>query len=282
MNWEPILEAAYTSLRVGAIILPVFLIVDYINHKYGHSIQHKLEKSRKLMPLLAAVFGLLPGCNVAVVTAILFTQGIATLGTLVAVIIAVSDEAIYVFLPLGFKAFFPIMLAKLTLAIIAGYLVDFLPKMQISRTKIEKEIEFCCAQHPHHEGAKGEFAHAAKHAFRVVWIVFLTLSIFNFVQDTFGTGFITGFFDNFLWLEPIVTAFVGLIPGCGTSIAIATLYIQQVITFGAAVAGLSTAAGEVFIVLAARGVKMKFILRIAAILVAISATAGILLDFFIK
>lgn len=282
MNWTPIVEAFWTSLRVGAIILPVFLIVDYLNHKYGHKIQHVLEKSRGWTPLIAAVFGLLPGCNVAVVTAILFTEGIVSLGTLVAVIIAVSDEALYVFIPLGFRAFIPILISKLALAIFAGYLVDFLPKMRITKTKIEKEIEFCCAQHPHHDGAKGEITHAIKHSFRVVYIVFITLAVFNFVQDTYGLAFFTAFFGDFAWLEPIVAAFVGLIPGCGTSIAIATLYVGKVITFGAAVAGLSTAAGEVFVVLAARGVKTKQLVQIATILVVISATAGILLDLFIK
>jgi len=282
MNFAPIIEAAWTSLRVGAIILPLFLLVDWLNHKYGVQIESVLKSSHKFMPVVGALLGLLPGCNVAVVTAIFFTEGIASLGTLMAVLIAKSDEALYVFLPLGFKAFLPILLAKLVLAILAGYLIDFLPSMKFTKAKLEKDIEFCCAQHPHHEGTRGEIVHAIKHAFRVVLIVFVTLALFNLVQDTFGTGFLTTFFGHIRFLEPIIAALAGLIPGCGTSIAIATLYIQRVITFGAAVAGLSTASGEVFIVLAARGVKPKYLLRIAAILVAISASAGLLLDLFIK
>jgi hypothetical protein len=282
MNWTPIIEAFWTSLRVGAIILPLFLLVDYLNHKYGNQIEDVLRKSRHFMPIVGALLGVIPGCNVAVVTAIFFTEGIASLGTLMAVLIAKSDEALYVFLPLGFRAFIPILIAKVTLAIIAGYIIDFLPQMQVRAGEIEKEIEFCCAQHPHHDGAKGEIVHAIKHTFRVMWIVFIVLALFNFVQDTYGMSFITAWFAGFRWLEPIIAAFVGLIPGCGTSIAIATLYVEKVITFGAAVAGLSTASGEVFVVLAARGVKTKNLVQIAAILVGISATAGILLDLFIK
>jgi hypothetical protein len=278
MIWRPITEALYTSLRVGAIILPLFLLVDYLNHKYGHAIEDLLRKSRKFMPIVGALLGILPGCNVAVVTAIFFTEGIASLGTLIAVLIAKSDEALYVFLPLGFRAFIPILLAKLVLAILAGYLIDFLPKMKVRAGKIEKDIEFCCAQHPHHDGRRGEILHAIKHTVRVILIVFVTLSLFNYVQDTYGTGFITGVLGHIRYLEPFIASLVGLIPGCGTSIAIATLYVQKVITFGAAVAGLSTASGEVFVVLAARGVKAKYLFRIALILVTISSTAGILLD----
>jgi len=282
MNFAPIIEAAWTALRVGAIILPLFLLVDWLNHKYGVQIEGVLKSSRKFMPVVGALLGLLPGCNVAVVTAIFFTEGIASLGTLMAVLIAKSDEALYVFLPLGFKAFLPILLAKLVLAILAGYLIDFLPSMKFTKSKLEKDIEFCCAQHPHHEGTKGEILHAIKHTIRVILIVFVTLALFNFVQDTYGTGFLTGIFGHIRFLEPILAAFAGLIPGCGTSIAIATLYIEKVISFGAAVAGLSTASGEVFVVLAARGVKPKYLVKIAAILVVISAAAGLLLDFFIK
>lgn len=262
--------------------MPLFLVVDYLNHKYGEQIENVLRKSRHFMPIVGALLGLLPGCNVAVVTAVFFTEGIASLGTLMAVLIAKSDEALYVFLPLGFKAFLPILLAKLILAVLAGYLIDFLPSMKLGAKQIEKEVEFCCAQHPHHEGTKGEIVHAIKHTIRVVLIVFVTLALFNFVQDTYGTGFVSGFFGHIRYLEPVIAAFAGLIPGCGTSIAIATLYVEKVITFGAAVAGLSTASGEVFVVLAARGVKPKYLVKIAAILVTISAVAGLLLDVFVK
>lgn len=282
MNFEPILEALWTSLRVGAIILPLLLLVDYLNHRFGKQIENVLRSSRAFMPIIAALLGLLPGCNVAVVTAVFFTEGVASLGTLVAVLIAKSDEALYVFLPLGIEAFVPLLLAKFVLAVVAGYLVDFLPKIRLTKTQMEEDVEFCCAEHPHHEGTAGEFIHAVKHAVRVVLIVFVTLSAFNWVQDTYGTDYIAEMFGHIRFFEPIIAAFAGLIPGCGTSIAIATLYTQHVITFGAAVAGLSTASGEVFIVLAARGVKARYLVRIAAILVIIAATAGIVLDLFIK
>jgi hypothetical protein len=282
MNWEPLIEAFWTALRVGAIILPVFILVDFLNHRYGDMVGKIIKNSNKFMPLAATVLGLLPGCNIAVVVAVFFTQGIASLGTLMAVLIAKSDEALYVFLPLGLEKFIPILVAKFVLAIVAGYLIDFLPQMKISKSKIEKEVEFCCSEHPHHEGMKGEIEHAIKHSIRVVLIVFVILGILNYIQDTFGTGYITYSFVNLKWAEPFIVSIVGLIPGCGTSIAIATLYVKKVITLGAAVAGLSTASGEAFVVLAARGVKSKQIVNIAAILVVVAALGGMIVDLLIK
>jgi hypothetical protein len=271
MNWESFIEAFWTALPIGAIILPVFILVDFLNHRYGDRVEKVIKDSKKFMPLAATVLGLLPGCNVACVIAVFFTRGIASLGTLMVVLISKSDEALYVFLPLGLEKFSQILVAKFVLAIVAGYLIDFLPQMKISKSKIEKEVEFCCAEHPHHEGIKGEIEHAIKHTIRVVLIVFIILGILNYIQDTFGTGYITNSFVNIKWAEPFIASIMGLIPGCGTSIAIATLYVEKVITLGAAVAGLSTASGEAFIVLAARGVKPKQILNIATILVVVAA-----------
>lgn len=282
MNLEPIIEAAITSIKIGAIILPILILVDYFNHKYGKSIENLIKHSKKFMPLLAAILGLLPGCNVAVVIAIFFTEGIASLGTLVAVLIAKSDEALYVFLPLGFKYYLPLLTAKLIVAVTAGYLVDFLPKLKITKQKIEKEVEFCCVQHPHNHGLKGEIKHSLQHTIRVIGIVFVTLGILNYMQDTYGLAFLTNPLGHIRIIEPLLAGLIGLIPGCGTSIAIATLYVQKVITLGAAVAGLSTASGEVFIVLAARGVKPKQLAKIITIIVTISVVAGMAIDFFIK
>lgn len=279
MNWEPIQEALITSFRVGVIILPLFLLVDWLNHKYGHAIQHKLERSKKFMPFFAALFGMLPGCNIAVVIAILFSEGVATLGTLVATIIAISDEALYVFIPLGLENYIPIMIAKFVIAVTAGYLIDFFPQTRIAKSKIEKDIEVCCAQHTHHDDTKGKIIHSFKHTIRVMLIVFTVMAVFNFISETYGTTFIANSLDSIGFLEPIIAALVGLVPGCGTSIAIATLYVEKIITFGAVVAGLSAASGEVFVVLAARGVKGKHLIKIATILVTISATAGLILNF---
>ena len=54
--------------------------------------------------------------------------------------------------------------------------------------------------------------------------------------------------SNSLW-QPIVAALVGLIPGCGTSILLTSLFLQGTLSFGAVTAGLCSSAGFSYLIL---------------------------------
>ncbi len=279
MDFEFLYESLLTTARIAVIIIPLLFIFDLLNHRYGHRIESVLTKSRLFMPFLGAILGLLPGCNVAVIAAVFYAKGVVTLGTLLAVMIATSDEALYVFIPLGFN-FIPILVAKLILAIIVGYLVDLFIKGKImSGIKADTgEVDFCCSKHPHSDTPKKMFFHALKHGSRIILIVFIVLAVLNFVQDRVQIENFASAFGILGPIQPLVLGLIGLIPGCGTSVGIATLYAKGFITFGAVVAGLSTASGEAVIVLLGQGVEKKRIIRIITILFAFSVLYGMTLS----
>ena len=80
-------------------------------------------------------------------------------------------------------------------------------------------------------------------------------------------------------VQPIITAFVGLIPNCAVSLAITVLMIKGTISFGAAMAGLLSNAGLGLLVLL-RGNRAKINVRIVVILLVISIACGELLQLF--
>jgi hypothetical protein len=274
-------ETIFSTFRIAIIIIPLLFFFDWLNHRYGEKIEVAIRRSKYFMPLVGAIFGLLPGCNVAVVAALFYTQKVASLGTLIAALIATSDEAIFVFIPMGFN-FISLLIAKFILALIAGYSVDFFFRPEVSKNSLEEEkkieIDYCCAEHPHKKAVSQMFKHALKHGFRIIIIVFLVLLLLNYVQDKITFTSYAQFLANYSYFQPFVVGLVGLIPGCGTSVGIATLYMKDVITFGAAVAGLATASGEAFIVLYGQGVSKKRIIKIAAILFIFSVTWGTLIQ----
>ena len=122
------------------------------------------------------------------------------------------------------------------------------------------------------------FQHALIHGGRIILIVFAVLLFLNFIQDNITFESLIPFFNSFHFVQPITVALIGLIPGCATSVGIATLYAKGVITFGAAVAGLSAASGEALLVLLGQGVSKKLVIKIALLLFIISSIYGILLQ----
>ncbi|MFA5196958.1 MAG: putative manganese transporter [Patescibacteria group bacterium] len=272
-------ETILSTFRIAIIIIPLLFFFEWLNHRYGEKIEAIIKRSKYFMPLVGATFGLLPGCNVAVITAIFYTQGVASLGTLIAALIATSDEAIFVFIPLGFN-FIPLLIAKFILALIAGYSIDFFFHPKFFKNSLEKttEIDFCCAEHPHNKEIAQMFKHTLKHGARIVLIVFLVLLSLNYIQDRVSVASYAHLFTNYGYFQPSIIGLIGLIPGCGTSVGIATLYTKEVITFGAAVAGLSTASGEALIVLYGQGLTKKRVIKIAAILFTFSVIWGTLIQ----
>ena len=90
---------------------------------------------QKYGPILGAVLGLIPQCGFSILAAMLYLQNNITLGTLIAVMIATSDEAIPVLICnlAMIPSLIVLMISKFVIAIIVGYLVDYLifPKQKI-------------------------------------------------------------------------------------------------------------------------------------------------------
>jgi len=226
------------------------------------------------MPFWAALLSLLPGCNVAAAIATLFTRGFVSLGSLVAAMIATSDEAIYVFIPERFN-FLPLFGAKLVLAILVGFLTDFTIKsVRAYRGSTETKIGYCCSIHEHEDGIQGMLMHTLKHALKIIFFVFAVLLVFNFLKDTYGFESLAKLIISTSQYQPLAAGLLGLVPGCGTSVVIATLHTQGILGFGGALAGLSVASGDTLIILFANKVSKEKIAQIIAIVLGFGVFAG--------
>ena len=77
---------------------------------------------QRLGPILGALVGLIPQCGFSILAAMLFVQNNITLGTLVSVMIATSDEAIPILIsnPKMYSSLLGILGLKLVIAIIVG------------------------------------------------------------------------------------------------------------------------------------------------------------------
>ena len=77
-----------------------------------------------------------------------------------------------------------------------------------------------------------------------VTLLIINLIVFWIGEDTLQSVLLSGSI-----FQPAITALIGLIPGCATSVLLTELFLSGSISFGAAVAGLSTGAGFGYLIL---------------------------------
>ena len=95
--------------------------MELFEQKVGFFRNGKFLKS-KASPLFGAVAGIIPQCGISVMAAKLYEKRLIKVGTLFAVFIATSDEAIVLLLSHGkFLATAMLVLSKLIFAIIIGF-----------------------------------------------------------------------------------------------------------------------------------------------------------------
>lgn len=136
------MHIVWHALKESLILLPFLLIsyivIEVIEYVSAKNLQQSKLLSGKFSNLFAASFGLVPQCGFSVVATDLFSSKKIRIGTLLAVYIATSDEAIPLLLVNPDKISFlaPLLLIKFALAIIFGYLADLI-FIKLNRKRLE-------------------------------------------------------------------------------------------------------------------------------------------------
>lgn len=126
--WETLLDALIDTLKLAPIIVATYILIELVERKFAT----RVTKSRALFshaaPALGAAVGIVPQCGFSVVSANLYSARKISLGTLLAVFIATSDEAVPVLLADYANAYklLPLLAVKFVLALVVGYAVHFL------------------------------------------------------------------------------------------------------------------------------------------------------------
>jgi len=140
---EVILDAFLDSLKILAVVVVFQFIIAFIEPK----LSDKIKLKGNLAPLIGVSISLLPQCGFSIVATDLYQKRHLTLGTLVGVYLATSDEALPIFLGTPEKALhvLPLIALKFALGLIFGYLIDLV--MFESRKKVEHHVEHCDEQY---------------------------------------------------------------------------------------------------------------------------------------
>ena len=272
------LEHAASSLP---FLFGAYLLIEFIEHRHAEKFAAWLSKFGKAGAAVGALLGIVPQCGFSVVAANLYSNRIITAGTMLAVFISNSDEAIPVLLsnPGNAGKILPLIGAKLVLAIVAGFMVDRFGLFNITKEEIEaveKEHSHC-----HTEGHNGLLKSTVLHTLSTFAFIFVVMFVMELCIHTIGEEAFASFIASESFFQPFVAGIVGLIPNCASSIIIAQLYAEGAITFGAAFAGLSVGAGTGLLVLFRNDVDKIECLRLTGFLFIVSVAVGTVLQFIL-
>ena len=271
---DAFLDAVLDTARTLPFLLAAFLVIEAMEHYSGRAASRLLSRVGRFGPAAGAVFGCIPQCGFSVAAANLYSGGLISLGTLLAVFLSTSDEAVLILLghPGSAGTIFPLLLAKVMLGIAAGYILDFFSR----NPKEEKHIGDLCKSCGC-SNTSGVWRTALWHTLRLAVYLLGFTFVLNLVLEFLGVEQLARILGRDTLLQPFLAALLGLIPNCASSVLVTELYLAGGLSFGSAVAGLSAGAGVGLAVLFRSNRPMKKNFKILLLLYGIAAGFGILL-----
>lgn len=302
--WEIFIDAFIDSLKILPFLFAVYVVIELIEYKLGNKIRRNIQNAGKAGPFVGALAGSFPQCGFSVISTALYTQRLITIGTLIAVYLSTSDEAIPVILsqPDKAKIILPIIITKILIAVVAGYTIDLFFRKKNKRT-LEHAIAYSQGKDDpshHHEQVVEEQAccghcvsssakkfspkeiiiHPLVHTLKIFVFVFSASFLINFLVSRVGDENLRILFSSHTFLQPFLAALVGLIPNCASSIAITELYLKGIITYGAVIAGLGASGGLGILVLLREDKNKREVFTILGLLFGISVLSGLIIQYF--
>lgn len=277
-----LIDAIVDTVKLIPFLWITYLIMEYIENKTSSKMKEKIQKSGKFGPLIGGLVGIIPQCGFSASATNLYSSRLISMGTLIAVYLATSDEMIPIFIseamPIGLM--FQILAIKLILGVFFGFIIDLIIR-RINKNKQKKEeetIDICEEEHCHcHEN--GIVKASLIHTIHITIYIFIITLVINTIIGFIGEETIETFIKNNVFLGPVIASLIGLIPNCASSVIITNLYIENVFNMASLIAGLLTGAGVGLIVLFRSNKKhLKENCLIVVLLYGIGVVSGVILQ----
>ena len=288
--WPTVVEAALDGLKDGLWSIPVlflaYLLMEALerSRRFNEGLLHGF--SRKAGPALGGLLGIVPQCGISGAAATLFSTGSITVGTMLAVFFATSDEMLPIMLSSltgdggpGVKAILLIVLTKALLGVVLGYLADLILRRFI---RTGKDIHsFCEREHCACDDEEGSiFLSALKHTLRIAVMLILVNFALNLLFQFIGVEKLSGTILSRPVIGEALLGLFGLIPNCSVSVVVTESYLSGVLGLGGLFAALLSNAGIGLLVLVRTNKNPKENVAIIVTLYVLSVLAGTAVGLF--
>lgn len=279
--FDTLLDAVLDAFKMLPFLFLAFLIIEFLEHRAQDKIKSLFTRAGAAGPAIATILGCIPQCGFSVMSANLYTSGIITLGTLIAVFLSTSDEAVILLATThnGAHEIFKLLVTKIVIALLFGYIIYFIEKKK-HKSHHHHSHDLCehdhCGCDEHGSVLRPALIHTAK----VFGFLLLFTIIIDLAVSLIGTEALSHLLLSESVFQPLLSAVIGFIPNCASSILLTQLYIEGTLSFGSLVAGLCTNAGAGMLILFRDRSKIKENLKVLGILYLCSVIPGVILHLF--
>ncbi|BDF32658.1 hypothetical protein CE91St62_07280 [Lachnospiraceae bacterium] len=273
---DVLLDTALDCLKMLPFLFAAFILIEALEYYSSDFTAKLLAGVGKAGPVVGAAAGCVPQCGFSVLASNLYAGGIISVGTLLSVFIATSDEAVLIILgnPGRGKDVLFLLLTKVIIAVIAGYVTDAFLSRRIAVQK--KSGELCGRCGCEEEG--GILRPALNHTVKIFIYLFIFTGLLNFCIEVFGIDELSKILLGNTIFQPVIAAVIGLIPNCAASVILTQLYLNGAISFASVIAGLCTGAGVGLVVLFKVNRHRRENMKILAVLTVVGILSGIVLE----
>lgn len=278
-------DALTDSVKMLPFLYLAYLLIEWLERHHGARIEAALAGGGRWGFVPGALLGCVPQCGFSAVASNLYASRVITPGTLLAVFIATSDEAIPLLAaePSQWPSLVALLICKAGFGMAGGALLDIplrhvLPKSLYGGYAGHADEVDC---HEEHEEHSGIWLAALRHTLEIFVFILLFSLLIGLVFASVGEEAISSALAGMGIFQPMLTALVGLVPNCATSVLLAQLYIEGAISFGSLFAGLTAGAGVGLAVLWRVNPSWKQNLFMTGLLWAVGAVAGMLLQLIV-
>ena len=218
----------------------------------------------------------MPQCGFSAIASNFYASRVITLGTLMAVYLATSDEAIplLVSIPAYWDKLILLMVIKVVYAVFVGFLLDF-----VLRKALPRSLRGGYTGHEEHSDEEGHpqpiWKAALRHTLEIFVFIFVFSLVFGLIVEGVGEDVFASVLGRMGFFQPVVAALVGLVPNCAASVLMTQLYVEGALRFSSLVAGLCTGAGVGLAVLWRANPSWKQNLFITGLTWACGAAVGV-------
>ena len=291
---EILLDALLDTVKLLPFLFVVYSVIGYFERHTDNKLYHKLKQATWSGPILGALIGCVPQCGFSVIGANLYSKKMISIGTLMAIFVSTSDEAIPILLahPQMFGTVFFVLALKVGIAIVFGVGIEGISCLlksrkvalengiTISDESLFEEVGQCNCGHAHERTHEKEWIKGAvQHTLRTLLYIFIVNLCLNMLIEGAGEGVLESLLLTNNRYQPALAALIGLIPNCAASIILTEMFVEGSLSLGSLIAGLCTGAGVGLVMLFKANKNIMDNLKILGILYLIGTVCGIVIQY---